>query len=206
MNDIVITYDECLNNENQLRHILRSIENHCEGYNEVVIVGHLPEWVQGVRNIGFASSPKEYLLRNQYRKLRAVCLNPDITEGFYWVDTSDTIIPFDARKATRISIPDGSVFSYRPVGTEKISLKHTKDMMRRRGFVSDGDFFNKYPMSFSKVRLRNTFDDIDFDTKYGYCIKTLYANFNRLAPAGNINELTKITKITTKSSYERNDY
>lgn len=203
MNDIVITYDSGLNTEGQLRHILRSIENHCTGYNEIVIVGDLPEFIQGVVHIGFNGSEQKFLLRNQYRKLRAACLSSSVSDSFYWVDASDTMIPFDARRATRISIPDGSIFSYRPVGTEKISLKHTRDMMKRRGFLSDGDFFNKYPMSFSKQKLKNTFDDIDFETKYGYCIKTLYANFNRLPPKGDITELTRITKTTKKSSYER---
>ena len=204
LNDVLITYDENINSENRLKMILRAIENSCEGFNEIILVGDKPEWIQGVIHIGFngCNGPDD-LLKNQYRKLRAVCLNRNVTDGIYWVDADDTLIKFDARKGTRISIPDGSLMSYRPKGKEKISYDHTEKLMKRRGFGMNANFFNKYPMSFSKEKLKNTFDDIDFETRYGYCIKTLYANFNRLRPTEREIEILNLTDYTTKSSYEK---
>lgn len=204
MNDIIITYDQNLNSENRLRLLLRSIENHCEGYNEIVIVGDKPEWIQGVIHIGFSGDEAKYSMRNKYKKLRAACLRKDITPVFYWVDADDHAVKFDARKALRVSIPENSVMAYRPKNHEKICLKHTEDLMKRRGFKDI--YFNRYPMSMQKSRLQNTFDDIDFETKYGYCIKTMYSNFNRLKPTGSEIEHLDLLSETNFSTYERIDY
>lgn len=204
LNDIVITFDEKLNTENRLRHILRAIENSCIGYNEIIIIGDKPDWLQGVIHIGFnGEESKDQVLKNKYRKLKSVCLNKSITEGFYWIDADDAIIKFDATRATRIALKEESVLSYKPKGTEIISLQHTKDLMNRRGFTHKGIYFNKFPMSFTKEKLRNTFDDIDFETKYGYCIKTLYANFNRLNPTEKEIEILNLTDFINPSTYEK---
>lgn len=206
MNDIIITYDETINSENRLKSIIRAIENNCEGYNEIVIVGDLPEDLQGVVHIGFSNAERtDSILKNQYRKLKAACISNKVTSAFYWVDADDYIIKFDATKATRISIPDGSPMTYKPKGTEKISFTHTENLMKRRGFGMNANFFNKFPMSFTKERLKNTFYDIDFETKYGYCIKTLYANFNRLPATSNDIEILNLTEYKTKSTYEKID-
>ena len=76
--------------------------------------------------------------------------------------------------------------------------------MKRRGFKDI--YFNRYPMSMQKSRLQDTFDDIDFETKYGYCIKTMYANFNRLKPTGSEIEHLDLLSETNFSTYERIDY
>lgn len=204
LNDIIITYDENINSENRLRLLLRSIEQNCEGYNEIVIVGDKPDWLQGVIHIGFSGSDPQYSMRNKYQKLRAACMRMDITPVFYWVDADDHAVKFDARKGLRVSIPENSVMSYRPKNHEKICLKHTEDLMKRRGFRDI--YFNRYPMSMQKKRLQDTFDDIDFETKYGYCIKTMYANFNRLKPTTTEIEHLDLTLFTDgKSTYERID-
>lgn len=197
MNDIVITYDKNINSENRLRLILRAIEEECTGYNEIVIIGDLPDWIQGVIHIGFTGSEStETLLRTQYRKLKAACISVRVTESFYWVDADDTPVKFDARKGTRLKH-----FGYVYKGKEKISYDHTLKLMKRRGFDHDV-YFNKFPMSFNKERLMNTFEDIDFETKYGYCIKTLYANFNRLKET-QMTKILNLTDYTNKSTYER---
>lgn len=201
MNDIIITYDQNLNSENRLRLLLRSIENHCEGYNEIVIVGDKPEWIQGVIHIGFSGDEAKYSMRNKYQKLRAACLRKDITPVFYWVDADDHAVKFDARKALRVSIPEDSVMAYKPKNHEKICLKHTEDLMKRRGFKDI--FMNRFPISLSKHRLQNTFDDIDFETRYGYDIKTLYCCFNRLKPTNSGLELLNLQEFTKPSSYEK---
>lgn len=203
MNDIVITYDEKINSDNRLRLMLRAIENNCEGYNEIVLIGDKPEWIQGVIHIGFNGADKQYQLKNKYQKIKAACMRSSITSAFYWVDADDHIIKFDARKGLRVSVPEDSVLAYKPKNHEVISLHHTKQIMKRRGF-SDNIYFNKYPMSFSKERLQNTFDDIDFETKFSYCIKTLYANFNRLKPTDSEIEHIDLTKQIKPSTYERN--
>lgn len=204
LNDVVITYDENINSENRLKNLIRSIESGCEGYNEIVIIGDKPEWLQGVIHIGFnGASGQDDLLKNQFRKLKAACISKRITDSFYWVDADDISIKFDARKATRISIPAGSVMEYRPKGKEKIAYEHTVKMMDRRGFSMKHNYFNKYPMSINKERLMNVIEDIHFETKYGYCIKTMYANFNRLPPTEKEIEILNLTEFTKPSTYEK---
>lgn len=205
MNDIVITYDKQINSENRLKLLIRSIENNCEGFNEIVIVGDKPDWIQGVVHIGFSGvEDKNYLMKNQYRKLKAACISGKVTDSFYWVDADDYLIWFDARKATRISLKESHPDYYKPKGKEVIVKTHTDKLMVRRGFGTSQSYFNKFPMSMSRDRLMNTFNDIDFETKFGYCIKTLYANFNRFKPTQRIINILDLQKNKTKSSYERN--
>lgn len=204
MNDIVITYDQKLNSENRLKQIIRSIENNCEGYNEIILVGDKPDWIQGVIYIGFSgANGEDDRLKNQFRKLKAACISGKTTDSFYWVDADDISIKFDARKATRISMSEDSVMGYRPKGKEKIAYEHTVKLMERRGFGMQNNYFNRYPMSFTKERLMNTIDDVHFETRYGYCIKTLYANFNRLKPTEKQIEILNLTEFINPSTYEK---
>lgn len=203
MNDIVITYDKTINNEERLRSMLRCIENECEGYNEIYLIGDAPDWIQGVVHIGFSSeeSRKDHL-RNLFRKIKAATLRQEMTEAFYWIDADDHIPKFDARTALRVSIEESSNFFTNPKGVHKISYEHTKKIMKRRGFLNH-NYFNRYPMSMSKKRLNNTFDEVDFETSYGYCIKTLYSNFNRFKPTHDFIASFDLAKYIQPSSYEK---
>lgn len=203
MNDILITYSKNVNSESRLRQVLRAIENECEGYNEIFLVGEKPDWLQGVVHIDFSDAEsKKYYLKNQFRKLKAAVLRPDLTEAFYWIDAGDRIPKFDARDPMRVSISEKSNFYLPPRGHDKISHEHTKKIMARRGFP-DYSYFNDFPISMNKEKLRNTFYDIDFETAYGYCIKTLYCNFNRLKPTNEFMSQLDLTKYNKPSTYEK---
>lgn len=203
MNDIVITYDKNHNSENRLKLVIRAIETHCVGYNEIFIVGDKPDWLQGVIHIDFSSeTDKKLLLRHKYRKLKAVCTRKDLTDNFYWVDSDDSIPEFDARKGLRVSIGEDSIFYKKPKGTDKISFEHTKKLMDRRGFKFN-NYFNSFPMSLNKKNVLNIFDDVDFETFYGYCIKTLYCNFNRMKPTNEFMSSIDLTGLKEKSTYEK---
>lgn len=203
MNDIVITYDKQINTENRLRQIIRAIENECTGYNEIFIVGDKPDWLQGVVHIDFSNTEsRKFFLKNQYKKLRAAALNTSLTENFYWIDANDNIPAFCAEEPLRVSVSEKSNFFIKPNGYDKISYQHTKNIMSRRGFT-EYNYFNCYPISLNKDKLKNTFDDIDFETAYGYCIKTLYCNFNRLKPTNEILSCLDLTKYIQTSTYEK---
>lgn len=202
MIDIVITYDRNINTENRLRLLLRAIENECEGFNEIVLVGDKPDWIQGVIYLPFSDTEsKKFHQKNLFRKLKAVCLKKNVTENFYWIDADFVVPKFNAAKAMRISV-DEDVFKYSHSGTEKIMFTHTFNLMKRRGFYNSGSFFNKFPMSMNKKKLMNTFDDVDFETQYGYCIKTLYVNFNRLNQTSGYIHPIDLTKFEEPSTYE----
>lgn len=197
MNDIVVTYDSKFNTEKDLRQVLRAIESKCEGFNEIVLIGDKPDWIQGVVHIGYSNADRETEHKVRYMKLKVACVSDKVTPSFYWMDAGFTPVCFDATKATRIANNGNTIVK----GVDKITLSHTLKLMSRRGFYSQGIYFNKFPMGFSKKRLMNTFDDVDFETKFGYCIKTLYVNFNRLSDTKT--PLKTIKQQATKSSYER---
>jgi hypothetical protein len=205
MNDIVITYDSRINTEERLKRILRAVEERCEGFNEIVLVGDKPDWIRGIIHVGFSNLESErFKLKEQYRKLKAVSLNDRVTENFIWIDSENVIPFFNAKKAFRVSISTHDENFNKPKGTDKIALAHTTNIMIRRGFNFKNNYFNRFPMTLNKKRLMNTFDDIDFETAYGYCIKTLYANFNRLNPTSGYVEPLSLSDFENPSSYERN--
>lgn len=179
MNDIVITYRKGEGAEEQLRQILRKIENEFTGFNEIVIIGDTPEWLQGVIEIPHNySDDARWKMRDNLNMLQCVCLNQDVSVNFMWIDQNDSLYRIDASKACRIPMSK----SMRHIGHGQITFKHTKNLLERRGF-NFVNYFSRFPISFSKINLMKTFDLIDFETLYGYDIKSLYVNFNRYKPA-----------------------
>lgn len=193
MNDIVITYDSSINLESRLKMILRCIEKEFTGFNEIVLIGPKPEWLQGVIHIDFSNcESKRFKIKNDLNKLKAASISRLITDSFVWVDAGDQLSKLDARKAFRISLMEGDEFYIKPKSSEVIIKKHTDSILERRGFGLGYNFFTKYPITFSKDRLLNTFDDADFETPYGYCIKSLYVNFNRFKATDNLQHVSLI--------------
>lgn len=207
MNDIVITFDKEYDDEESLKGILRYIESSCVGFNEIVIVGDKPDWIQGVIYIGFSSAENfKQRMKNKFEKLKAVCLHKSVTKAFVWIDCDFTSVmfskympSFDARKPIRLR--DNSYEMIR--SAYRIALERTQKVIKRRGFFS-GIYFNNNPITFRKDRLLNTFDDYDFNSLYGYCIKTLYVNYNRLDECVQKDSLIiNLEKLEKKSSYEK---
>lgn len=197
MNDIVITYEHTEENQPKLRQILRKIENEFSGFNEIVIVGDIPDWIQGVIKIPFTvDKRRQWKVKNKLLRLQAVCLRKSITENFLWVDQDDQLFKIDASKPCRI------LSSLKPIGHDIITDTHTKDLLSRRGFQYQR-YFGPYPISFSKKKLMNTFDMMDFETQFGYDIKTLYVNFNRMDPKPQKDKLSKdyYEKLSTYEKY-----
>lgn len=196
INDIVITYEETEDNERNLRQILRKIENEFLGFNEIVIVGDIPDWIQGVVTLPFTVEKKrQWKIKNKLLRLQAVCLLKNVTDNFLWIDVGDTLFKIDASKPCRI------LSSLRPSGTDIITDTHTKDLLSRRGFHYNR-YLGPYPISFSKKKLMSTFDMVDFETQFGYDIKTLYVNFNRMDPAPQTEPLQN-NYYEKPSSYEK---
>lgn len=196
MNDIVITYKEKEGSEDKLRQILRKIENEFEGFNEVVIVGDLPEWVQGCASIRYRfHDEKKWEMKNKLKMLHYACEESFVTLNFLWVDQDDILTRINAAKPCRIKADS------RPKGYDQVTLAHTVAMLERRGFHEEV-YLSKYPISFNKLNLIKILDLIDFETPYGYDIKTLYVNFNRLKECKQSEPLEN-EHYVNKSSYEK---
>lgn len=195
MNDIVITYKDSESDQSKLRQILRKIENDFSGFNEVILVGDKPNWIQGVIHIPFSITKNvQWKMKNRLLQLQSVCLRKDITDSFLWIDQDDFISSIDATKPCRI------LSNVKPKGHDIITDTHTKELLKSRGFEYNR-YFGPYPMTFNKSKLMTTFEMIDFETMFGYDIKTLYVNFNRMKQAPQVEKTSK-EYYSEKSSYE----
>lgn len=195
MNDIIITYKENEINHSKLRQILRKIENDFSGFNEIVVVGDKPIWLQGVVHIPFNTESKpQWKMKNKLLQLQSVCLRKDISDSFLWVDQDDFMYKIDATKPCRI------ISDIKPKSHDIITDTHTREILSKRGFKYNR-YFGPYPMTFNKKKLMSTFDMIDFETMFGYDIKTLYVNFNRMSASPQTKKTEK-DYYSEKSSYE----
>lgn len=168
-----------------LRYCLRSIERHVYGYDEIIIIGERPSWIQGVIHIPHGDSPeKHFKERNILKKLIAACIS-DKNEGDNFAAWNDDYVvlqdidlakyPYYYKGTCEQSYVTNAGNSYR------MTMYHTMMFLKNRGF-KDRNYDAHCPIVYNKKKFLTTFDDndINFDTKYGYGIKTLYSACNRV--------------------------
>lgn len=186
MNDIIIPLKKSKDNYEDLKFCLRSVEKYVENYRDVWIIGDLPPWIKNVKNIPFSDAKsKEWKEKNILDKIQACCMNRSITEDmFFFNDDFVVLKPIDATR-----------YPYYYKGTceqsyhvnqrnpYRITMYHTMKFLEGRGF-KDRNFDIHTPIIYNKKKFMSTFDigDIDFRTKYGYGIKTLYCSVNKVKP------------------------
>lgn len=201
MNDIVIPLGSSRTDFLDLRYALRSIEKHVKNYNEIVIVGERPSWIQGVIHIPHRDvSDIRFKERNILRKIYAACIKNGLTEDvlfsnddIFFLDEIDaTNYPFYYKGTCEDSYNANS-------STYRITMKRTMNLLKNRGF-EDRNFDTHCPIIYNRHIFVNTFNNIDFETPYGHGIKTLYSTFNKKKPVfmGDL----KISKKVSKEEVE----
>lgn len=190
-----------------LKTLIRSIEKYVMDYNEIVIVGEKPYWIQGVIHIPHShATDKKWKEKNVYDKVSAACLHSDVSFNFVFIDNGfrcfyETTFCKNLRW-TYFGTCRGSSMA---LGTiEKLKFKRTSDFLLRRGFR---DFNAEWPspIIFNKREFLCTFEEENWRTPYGYCMKSLYCAVNKKPMTRMIDPLLlKETeeKFTEKSSYE----
>lgn len=181
--EIVLTTAENTDFEN-VRMALRSIEKHVRNFDEIVIIGHKPDWIQGVIHIPFSSpiSDKENA-KNTLKKLLSACISPKISENFiHWPINACVLKNMPINKYPYYTIGKCSDLKKKSkIKEDKLLLEHTSRFLANRGF-SDNYFGGSFPIQYSKSKFLSTFDfkDENFETYYGYCIRTIYCHCNRI--------------------------
>lgn len=180
MIDIIIPLAASRTNFIDLRYALRSIEKHVKNYNEIVIVGEKPSWIQGVIHIPHGDiNDIRFKEKNILKKIYAGCIKSGLTENLFFsnddiffLDEIDALnYPFYYKGTCEQSYKTNS-------STYKITMKRTMNLIKSRGF-KDRNFDTHCPIIYNRHIFVNTFNDIDFETPYGHGIKTLYSTFNK---------------------------
>lgn len=183
--NIVIPLGKSKIDFSDLRYCLRSIEKHVYGYDEIIIVGEIPTWIQGVIHIPCSdSSDKKFKERNILNKIKAACIS-DKNEGDDFFFFNDDFVVLNDINANN--------YPYYYKGTCKESYEinfgkdyrktmyHTMRFIEDRGF-KDKNFDSHCPIVYNKKNFLSTFDNdcIDFNIPFGYGIKTIYSLCNRV--------------------------
>lgn len=181
MIDIVIPLGKSKIKHLDLRYCLRSIEANVKNYRDVWIIGDLPSWIRNVKHIGYSDDPdKRYKERNILRKFQAASLNHNVSEKF--LATNDDIFFLDEVDAENYPYFYGGTWTESWINnksTYRATANHTLRWLEARGF-SDNNFDCHCPILYDKAKFLKSFNDFDFDTAYGYGIKTLYCAVNRI--------------------------
>lgn len=182
--EIIFTTSEETNFEN-IRIALRSIERHVRNFDEIVFVGHKPDWVQGIIHIPFSDSiSKKEKIKNTLNKLLAACVSSKISDDFvHWPNSTCVLKNMPINKYPYyITDKCSSKKVKSKIKEEKLMLEHTSRFLSNRGFQDDY-FGGSFPTIYTKSNFLSTFDfkDENFETYYGYCIKTIYCHCNRIS-------------------------
>lgn len=185
-NDIIIPLKKSKDNYQDLKFCLRSVEKYVENYRDVWIIGDLPPWIQNVKNIPFSDAThKQWKEKNILDKIQACCINRSITEDMFFFN--DDFVILDKMDATDYPYYYKGTCSdshqSNKGNTYQITMYHTMKFLEDRGF-KDLNFDIHTPIIYNKKKFMSTFaiGDIDFKTKYGYGIKTLYCSVNKVKP------------------------
>lgn len=175
MKDIVINLPEEGYSEDDLRYCLRSIERYVLDYNEIWIIGDLPDWVQGVIHVDHSpASDSKWINKNMLSRIMVTCVKRDLTEDFVFMESPfvfpNTIKTEDLKKYCKSwDDTSGSI--------EKMRANRTRKLLSRRGFK----LFNcdtGQPTIFNKKKFMITFEKEHWETPYGYGINSIYTAIN----------------------------
>lgn len=184
--DIVIPLGKSRNDFLDLRYCLRSIEKYVYGYDEIVIVGEKPSWIQGVVHIPCSDDREpKWKERNILRKFQAACVSKNVSEDFAaWNDDYVILSDIDLKKYPfYYKGTCRGAYDINKGNDYRRTMYHTMTFLENRGF-KDYNFDGHCPIVYNKKRFLTTFDnnDVNFNTPFGYGIKTIYACCNGFKP------------------------
>lgn len=163
--------------DKEIRYSLRSIEKHLKEYRDVYIVGHLPNFLQGVRYISF-NDPHHCKETNIYGKVLRACQEASISDDFLFFNDDHFLIsdfvakdfPFyykgDLRQSSkRLRYGHGY----------KAAIDNTYRALQNRGLPSK-NFDSHCPIVYNKKFILDNLVSYDWSTKVTFILKSLYAN------------------------------
>ena len=175
-----------LHNDIELRFSLRSIQKHLTGYSKIYIIGHCPSWIQNIIHLPAADkSYTENKESNIFNKILIACNHPSISNNFLFFNDDHFIL----------KNMDASQFPYFHKGLMTTSGRQPHEPYYKtldntiRLFPATNNFDVHCPIIYNKQAFASM--QLPFPP-YGYCIKTLYCNHQKIK--GELCEDLKITK------------
>ena len=162
----------------ELRYALRSVEKYLKGYGEIFIIGQAPRWIKNVTVIPATDNDKIYYKeRNIFNKIMLACQDSRVSEDFLFMNDDHFLLSeFEAGE-----------FPYYYQGT--VTLQAARNTPYVNSVFNTVEFLGDYkalyfdihcPIVYNKAVFSRWIPTADWDKKYGYCIKTLYCNFDSL--------------------------
>lgn len=184
MIDVVLPLAKSRIDHLDLRFCLRSLERHVKNIRNIWIVGEPPSWIKNVNVIGFSDAIHlKWKEKNIMNKVQAACMNSSISDDFFFInddyvflkDIDATNYPYYYRGTCQEAYDNNAGNPYR------ITTYHTLEFLKNRNFP-DLCYDGHCPIVYNKKKFMQTFQikDINFETPYGYMIKTLYCATNRV--------------------------
>jgi hypothetical protein len=162
---------------NEIRYSLRSIEKHLVNYRNIVIVGELPDFIQGVVHIPCIDQLK-WKEANIYNKILTAC-NSDLVSDQFLFFNDDHFLNhnFDAPTFPFYYKSDIAVPLQRLHGRSgyRCSVMNTARVLRTHN-LSTKYFDTHTPIIYDKKKFIDVMSRYDWNIARGYVIKSLYGN------------------------------
>lgn len=165
--------------DNELRYSIRSFVKYFSALTRIIIVGHLPEWIQNVEHIFIPDGPRKQL--NIHLKTLAAC---EVCDEFIQAADDHFLL---APQTFSTYYYSGLLKDKRYENKYQIPLENT--ILRLTNF---GRFHNLHiPMKMKSREYKNRMAFYDWDNK-DYLIKSLYANYEDF----NVIQLSNDVKVS----------
>lgn len=172
--DIVIPFQNSINQDNELRYTLRSIDKFLFGAGQVFIVGDKPKWEGNYTHISYPNpyNGVRWRDRNIVNKMLMATKDQRIPEQFM-VAHDDNFITAPC---------DIDIWPYYHMGREWKGAGDYWNVENNTREAFPDKIINNFdlhcPHIMTKEGIVNAAKSVDWTKEYGYCIKTLYAVSN----------------------------
>lgn len=160
----------------ELRYCLRSIKKHLKGYGEVFIVGQAPAWLKNVTVIPATDHDKTYYKeRNIFNKVMLACQDERVTNNFLFMN-DDHFLLSDFEAGSFPYYYDGTISDQATRTTPYVNT-----VINTACYIEDNKvpYFDIHsPILYNKDLFSRWMPTLNWERKYGYCIKTMYCGFN----------------------------
>lgn len=197
MIDIVIPYKHSKSRK-EIHYCLQSIARHLTGVRDIYVIGDNPG-VAGIVHIPFSDiAGYAWKEKNIYNKLMIACKDARISENFLYMNDDHFLLQ-------DYYAPDFPVYASQKFGGHgdyQMTVENTRKLVNADNFDSQADVLVNFDVHCPIIVHKETFKNIpvDFNVKWGYCIKTLYSYWEGLRQCTNLRySLINDLKVTDSS-------
>lgn len=161
----------------ELRYSLRSVVQNYQALERVWVIGHRPEWLQGISHIEHPDCYRSNKDANLIAKIIRVAMEPTLSEKFIMMSddhfilhpTADSdFLPFYNKDMSNMSVNDFANNKWAQ------RLRRTKEILEKKGMPSR-DYEGHVPYVLEKSKV-STYLQFDYGFDIGYCVFSLYFN------------------------------